>query len=116
MMGENSVVVTGLLVAITLAASPVPAAAAPVGGLYGGLVLSVGDGHVRGAFSEHRAGNGTDAAPQFSCEFLIHGRLFENAATIVTQTAGGNEVISGRLFFKGAGLEMRLNDEPTVAP
>jgi hypothetical protein len=67
---------------------------------------------VSGAFSENRVGNGTDAAPQFTCQFLIHGRLFDDAATIVTQTAGGNEVISGRLFFKDDGVEMRLNDEP----
>jgi hypothetical protein len=71
--------------------------AAPVSGRYGPLLLSVRDGQVNAVFSEWRVGNGTVDAPQFSCLFLIKGRLTGSQAAIDTWFPGDGEHIRGTL-------------------
>lgn len=73
------------------------ASAAPSSGRYGPLLLSVRGGEVHGVFSEGRVGNGDEAAPQFSCLFLLKGDLTNDRATVETWFPGEAERISGIL-------------------
>ncbi len=88
--------------------------AAPMSGVYGGLVLAVNGAHISGAFSEQRRGNGSDAAPQFSCEFLFHGRIYPGTSTaqLITASEDGNQAISGRIAFGLDAIKLGLNSEP----
>jgi len=88
----------------TQAQAPVPAS-----GQYGGLTLSVTDGRVSGVFSEGRMGNGSEAAPQFSCWFLLRGKL-EGGRGIVETWFPGQEPIPGNLSFEGGGASLMLRE------
>ncbi len=99
-------------VALLLAALAAPALAqAPASGQYEGLLLAVSpDGTVRGAFSEQRVGNGSDAAPQFSCRFLLRGRLSDGRGVVETWFPG-QKPIPGNLSFEGGGASLMLRED-----
>lgn len=60
-------------------------------------------------FSEGRMGNGSEAAPQFSCRFLLRGRL-EDGRGIVETWFPGQEPIPGYLSFEGGGASLMLRE------
>lgn len=87
---------------LLLAAFVIPMAAAasePLSGRYGPLALVVADRNIYGVFSESRLGNGTSDAPQFTCVFLLEGRIEGNTATVRTWFPGEPERIAGTLRF-----------------
>jgi hypothetical protein len=84
-------------------------------GLYGNLTLGVDGTTVTGVFSDARAGNGTEDAPQFSCLFMLHG----------TPGGGPNDVVKvmvwsppdaagtpGTLAFEKETAKLRLDGDP----
>jgi hypothetical protein len=98
-----------LAFAVTLLASP--AVAAPsLSGQYGPLLLSVQGAAVTGAFSETRVGNGTDAAPQFSCIFQLSGTLKGGKAHVVTWYPG-QAPIAGELSLGSDGVSLTLKED-----
>lgn len=96
-----------LLVSAPLRAAPPD----PQSGEYGPLLLAVRGGAVSGAFSAQRRGNGTASAPQFSCAFLLRGRLWGNQAAIVTWYPGGAERIPGQLTLDAGSVSFSLTAE-----
>jgi hypothetical protein len=87
----------------------------PASGQYGGLTLAVRGGEVSGVFSEGRLGNGTEAAPQFTCWFLLRGRL-QDGRGIVETWYPGEEPIPGNLLFEGGGVSLMLRDDHGGCP
>jgi len=104
------------ILAFAAALAPLPAAAAPsLSGQYGPLLIAVQGNAVTGAFSETRVGNGTDAAPQFSCAFQLSGTLKGGAAQIVTWYPG-QAPIAGQLGLTSDGVSLTLKeDQPGCA-
>ncbi|HEY3887153.1 MAG TPA: hypothetical protein VGL73_01175 [Caulobacteraceae bacterium] len=100
------------LLALAAALLPLQAAsAAPsLSGQYGPLLIAVTGGTVTGAFSETRIGNGTDAAPQFSCAFLLSGSLKAGKASVVTWYPG-QAPIAGQLSLSADGVSLKLKDD-----
>jgi hypothetical protein len=100
------------LLAFAPALLPLQAAsAAPsLSGQYGPLLVAVQGDAVTGAFSETRVGNGTDAAPQFSCAFQLSGTLKGGQAQIVTWTPG-EAPIMGQLSLSADGVSLKLKDD-----
>ncbi|WP_338665763.1 hypothetical protein VQH23_11415 [Pararoseomonas sp. SCSIO 73927] len=99
----------GHLLLPLLLAGPALAAAPPASGRYGGLNLAVTGEEVIGVFSEARMGGGTEAAPQFSCIFLLRGRL-ENGRGRVETWYPGEETIPGDLSFEGGRALLTLRE------
>ncbi|MCR0985225.1 SH3 domain-containing protein [Roseomonas populi] len=97
------------LLLLLLLAVPAQAADTPASGLYGGLSLAVTGNEVSGVFSEARGGDGSGAAPQFSCWFLLRGRL-ENGRGIVQTWYPGEEPIPGNLSFEGGKASLMLRE------
>lgn len=100
-----------------VAPPPVAAAAAPASGEYGRFKLAFAGGRVTGAFSEQRMGNGTEAAPQFSCAFAIAGawRGGDGAAAVLTWWPGddpADQRIPGRLTVRGRTATLKLAENP----
>ncbi len=105
-----------LLLSLALAAAA-HVSAPPASGEYGQLKLAFADGRVTGAFNETRQGNGTEAAPQFSCAFSLTGawRGGDGSAAVLTWWPGDNpadERIPGRLTVRGGEAELKLADDP----
>jgi hypothetical protein len=98
-----------LFAALLLAA---PAAAADLSGVYGPLTLGLDGDRVTGIFDEARVGNGTEEAPQFTCRFLLAGRLREGRVAIRTWHPGEAEVIEGSLALDGDEAALRLEESP----
>lgn len=102
------------LVPLAVAAALLPlqaASAAPsLSGQYGPLLIAVQGDVVTGAFSETRVGNGTDAAPQFSCAFQLSGTLKAGTAQVVTWYPG-DAPIAGQLGLSSAGVSLKLKDD-----
>ena len=99
------------VLAIVAALLPLPAAAAPsLSGQYGPLLIAVVGDTVTGAFSETRVGNGTDAAPQFSCAFQLSGTLKAGKAQVVTWSPG-EAPIAGQLSLSSDGISLQLKDD-----
>jgi hypothetical protein len=81
-------------------------------GQYGSLSVAIRDGRVYGVFSEARIGNGTDDAPQFSCIFLLQGRLTGSMAAIDTWFPGDPKRIAGTLDLGGdPGIRLSENQD-----
>ncbi len=79
-------------------------------GDYGPLALAVGkDGSVHGVFAERRVGNGTTNAPQFSCLFLLAGRLNGDRGQVETWFPAEGERIRGKLQL-GEQASLQLED------
>ena len=97
------------LLAVAAALLPLQAAsAAPsLSGQYGPLLIAVQGDVVTGAFSETRVGNGTDAAPQFSCAFQLTGTLNGEKAPVVTWYPG-QAPIAGQLSLTSDGVSLKL--------
>lgn len=85
------------------------ALAEPSSGRYGPLLLAVRAGEVHGVFSEGRVGNGDEAAPQFSCLFLLKGKLNSERAEVETWFPNEAERISGVLDL-GAVPSLKLTE------
>jgi hypothetical protein len=96
------------LAVATLAASPLAAAPSARSGQYDSLTLAVVDGTVTGTFFEQRGEAGPGGAPQFSCTFLLRGKLEGDRAKIDTWTPGDKERIAGELVFKGDEAMLKL--------
>jgi hypothetical protein len=97
------------LIAILLAA---PALADDVTGVYGPLTLGRDRDRVTGTFDEARIGNGTEEAPQFTCRFLLAGKLRDGRVAIRAWHPGDEEVIEGTLAVTGDAATLRLEDSP----
>jgi hypothetical protein len=79
-------------------------------GQYGPLAIVVLDDRVHGVFAEGRVGNGSQDSPQFSCLFLLEGRLDRNLAKVTTWFPGEPERIGGTLRLgKDADLKLEEN-------
>lgn len=98
-----------VLPAVASLAAPVARADPPVSGQYGGLTLAVRGDTVSGVFSEGRAGNGSDAAPQFSCRFLLRGHLSGGRGVVQTWYPG-EETIPGNLSFESGQASLMLRE------
>ncbi|MBC9206209.1 hypothetical protein IBL26_05120 [Roseomonas aerophila] len=97
------------LPALASLAAPEARADPPISGQYGGLTLAVSGDRVSGVFSEGRAGNGSDAAPQFSCRFLLRGQL-SGGRGIVQTWYPGEEAIPGNLSFESGRASLMLRE------
>jgi hypothetical protein len=85
------------------------ALAEPSSGRYGPLLLADRGSEVHGVFSEGRVGNGDEAAPQFSCLFLLKGKLNNERAEVETWFPNEAERISGVLDL-GALPSLKLTE------
>lgn len=84
-------------------------------GLYGNLTLGVDGTTVTGVFSDARAGNGTEDAPQFSCQFVLRGTLGSDANGSFKVTAWSppdTAKTSGTLNFDKDTAKLRLEGDP----
>lgn len=84
-------------------------------GLYGNLTLGVDGTTVTGVFSDARAGNGTENAPQFSCLFVLRGRLESDSNGVFKVTAWSPPdaaMTSGTLSFDKDTAKLRLEGDP----
>ena len=104
--GENSMR-QAFALAVVLYSGAV--SAEPMSGRYGPLLLTVHGGEVHGVFSEGRVGNGDEAAPQFSCLFLLKGQLTNGRAAVETWFPGETDRISGVLDL-GAVPRIKLTE------
>ncbi|HEX4199333.1 MAG TPA: hypothetical protein VHZ26_18000 [Caulobacteraceae bacterium] len=96
--------------ALFAALVPLHAATAPLSGQYGPLLISVQGDLVTGALSQPRVGNGSDAAPQFSCAFQLAGHLKLGKAQVVTWYADQTPTIAGVLTLDAGGAGLQLKD------
>jgi hypothetical protein len=96
------------LVPLLLLATMSAAAAEPVSGRYSSADIVVRDGEVLGVFQQWRLGNGTFESPQFSCIFLMRGRLDGTRGSIVSWFPGEDERIGGTLREDADGLSLQL--------
>jgi hypothetical protein len=95
---------------IALLALAFPAAAsAQTSGSYGQLKLAIVGNQVSGVFSEGRIGNGDEAAPQFSCAFLLRGTMSGNRA-IVRTWYPGEAPIKGSLQINGTDVSLMMQE------
>jgi len=85
------------------------AASAQTSGRYEQLTLAVTGDTVSGVFSEGRVGNGSEAAPQFTCTFLLRGTL-SNGRGIVRTWHPGEQPIKGSLAFSGNQASLMLQE------
>ena len=103
------------LLLLAASAAAVPARAqAPASGQYENLTLAVAGGTVSGVFSSGRMGNGTEAAPQFSCIFLLRGPLQGTRAHVATWFPSDkpDQVIEGDLVFEHGAATLTLAENP----
>jgi hypothetical protein len=107
---RHALVFAALLLAAASFAAPAPAA--DLSGVYGPLTLGFDGDRVTGIFDEARVGNGSEEAPQFTCRFLLSGRLREGRAAIRTWQPGDAEVIEGMLAWTDDGAVLRLEESP----
>lgn len=103
------------LAMLALLSGPVGASDPPASGRYGSLTLAVTGSEVSGVFSEGRAGNGTEAAPQFSCIFLLRGRL-EDGRWRVETWYPGEAAIAGDLSFENGQASLTLRENHGGCP
>jgi hypothetical protein len=104
-----------ILFAIATAAGLNGALAQAKSGLYGNLTLGVDGTTVTGVFSDARAGNGTEDAPQFSCLFVLRGTLGSgpNDAVKVTVWSPPDAATTlGTLSFEKDTAKLRLEGDP----
>ena len=100
------------MIALALAA----VLAVPASGAYGEMLkLAFDGGRVTGAFSDARQGNGTQAAPQFSCAFMLTSAWAGDHADVLTWWPGETDPdtrIPGRLVVRDGAATLKLKDEP----
>lgn len=102
-------VCTPLVVLVLLGRPAVAATAAS--GQYGALWLVVRDGRVSGVYDETRMGNGKPGAPQFSCIFMMAGRLAGGQADVLTWFPGDPSAIPGRLTLSANKAAFTLQED-----
>ena len=100
-----------VLAAILAMLSAAASAKATLSGLYDGMLLAVQGDRVTGAFTTTRRGNGTEAGPQFSCAFLLRGRLAGGQAAIETWTPGDDDIVPGQLAVADGSARLRLQQD-----
>lgn len=88
-----------------LALASASTASPQIAGRYGQLAIAVVRDRVHGVFAEGRIGNGNEESPQFSCLFLLEGRLVGHQAKVVTWFPGERVRIAGTL---------RLGKDPSL--
>jgi hypothetical protein len=109
--------VTGavILFAIVNALSVSAASAQAKSGLYGNLTLGVDGATVTGVFSDARAGNGMDDAPQFSCLFVLRGLSgsgADGATKVTVWSPPDSATTGGTLTFVKDTAKLRLDGDP----
>jgi hypothetical protein len=85
-------------------------------GLYGNLTLGVDGTTVTGVFSDARAGNGTEDAPQFTCLFVLRGTVGggpDDAAKVTVWSPPDAATTNGTLAFEKDTAKLRLEGEPS---
>ena len=100
---------------MAIAAGAGAACAQAKSGLYGNLTLGVDGTTVTGVFSDARAGNGTEDAPQFSCLFVLRGTLESTTDSTVKVTVWSPPDVattSGKLSFEKDTAKLRLEGDP----
>lgn len=104
-----------ILFTIATAAGVNGALAQAKSGLYGNLTLGVDGTTVTGVFSDARAGNGTEDAPQFSCLFVLRGTPGSgpNDPVKVTVWSPPDAATTlGTLSFEKDTAKLRLEGDP----
>jgi hypothetical protein len=104
-----------ILFTIATAAGCGAAVAQAKSGLYGNLTLGVDGTIVTGVFSDARAGNGTQDAPQFSCLFVLRGMLGsgpDGAVKVTVWSPPDAATTSGTLTFVRDTAKLRLEGDP----
>jgi hypothetical protein len=84
-------------------------------GLYGNLTLGVDGTTVTGVFSDARAGNGTEDAPQFICLFVLRGTFGggpNEAVKVTVWSPPDAATTSGTLAFEKDTVKLRLEGDP----
>ena len=84
-------------------------------GLYGNLTLGVDGTTVTGVFSDARAGNGTEDAPQFTCLFVLRGVLGSgpnDAVKVTVWSPPDAATTGGTLAFEKETAKLRLEGDP----
>jgi hypothetical protein len=97
-------------VAAIVAASPISAAPLARSGQYDSLTVAVVDGAVSGTFYDAR-GLGPGGGPQFTCIFMLRGKLDGDRAKIDTWAPGEKEHIAGELIFEKHGAKIKLTED-----
>lgn len=97
-------------VAAIVAASPLSAAPIARSGQYDALTLVVIDGAVSGTFYDAR-GLGPGGGPQFTCIFMLRGKLDGDHAKVDTWAPGEKEHIAGELIFEKHGAKIKLTED-----
>jgi hypothetical protein len=104
-----------ILFTIATAAGLNGALAQAKSGLYGNLTLGVDGTTVTGVFSDARAGNGTEDAPQFSCLFVLRGTPGNGPNDAVKVTVWSPPDVTttlGTLSFEKDTAKLRLEGDP----
>ena len=104
-----------ILLTLAAAAGAGAACAQAKSGLYGNLTLGVDGTTVTGVFSDARAGNGTEDAPQFSCQFVLSGTSGSEANGAFKVTVWSPPDVattSGTLSFDKDTAKLRLEGDP----
>jgi hypothetical protein len=104
-----------ILFSIATAAGLSAAFAQAKSGLYGNLTLGVDGTTLTGVFSDARAGNGTEDAPQFSCLFVLRGTSGSgpnDAVKVTVWSPPDVAATSGTLMFEKDTAKLRLEDDP----
>jgi hypothetical protein len=92
------------------AASPLSAAPLARSGSYDALTLAVVDDAIGGTFYDAR-GRGPGGEPQFTCIFMLRGKLDGNSAKIDTWVPGEKEHIAGELIFEEDDAKIKLTED-----
>ena len=99
------------MVTVVLAATARGASAASLSGSYDGLLLAVQGDQVSGAYATSRGIGLVPGTPQFSCAFLLRGKLVDGRADVSTWTPGEDAAVPGTLTLGPSGATLQLQDD-----
>ena len=98
------------MVTVVLAATAHGVSAASLSGSYYGLLLAVQGDQVSGAYATSRGIGVVSGTPQFSCAFLLRGKLVNRRADVSTWTPGEDATVPGTLTLGPSGATLQLRD------
>lgn len=98
------------IVAAIASASPLSATTLARSGDYDSLTLVVVDGIVTGTFWDAR-GLGPGGGPQFTCIFMLRGKVDGDRAKIDTWAPGEKDHIAGELVFEKRYVKIKLTED-----
>ena len=99
-----------IIVVVVLAVTAREASAASLSGSYYGLLLAVQGDEVSGAYATSRGIGVVSGTPQFSCAFLLRGKLVNGRADVSTWTPGEDATVPGTLTLGPTGATLQLRD------